>query len=174
MRTPVKSSTMAGPDTKAKASVVMITRSARPSSRAGPERAGPVTTTTTGTMPEQAARARAARPHPCSEATPSDTSAPLEASTITMRDAQVEGRGRRRPHGLAVLDGQRPPAEGGHRPHHHGRPPAELLDAGPHRSGDQSTEDRCGGGLKGHRPMLRIPVDRCASDCSFAGCGMVP
>ena len=83
MRMPVNSSTMAGPETKAKASVVMMTRSASPRRRAGPDSAGPVTTTTTGTMPEQPARARAARPQPWSEATPSDTSAPLDASTRT-------------------------------------------------------------------------------------------
>ena len=60
IRTPVNSSTMAGPETKAKASAVITTRSASPRSRAGPDSAGPVTTTTTGTMPEHMARARAA------------------------------------------------------------------------------------------------------------------
>ena len=84
MRTPVNSSTMAGPDTKANASAVITVRSASPRRRAGPESAGPVSTMTTGTTPEHAAKARAARPHPCSEATPSDTSAPLVARTRTM------------------------------------------------------------------------------------------
>ena len=84
MRTPVNCSTMAGPDTKAKASLVMTTRSARPRRNAGPEMAGPVTTTTTGTAPEHLVSARAACPHPCNETTPSDTSAPLEASTSTI------------------------------------------------------------------------------------------
>ncbi len=60
MRTPVKSSTMAGPETKAKASVVITTRSAMPNRSAGPEMAGPVTTTTTGTIPEHMVNARAA------------------------------------------------------------------------------------------------------------------
>ncbi len=83
IRMPVNSSTMAGPDTKAKASPVITTRSARPSSSAGPDSAGPVTTTTTGTRPEHEARARAARPQPWSEATPPDTSAPLDARTST-------------------------------------------------------------------------------------------
>src|SRR5664280_1814016 len=59
MRTPVNCSTMAGPDTKAKASLVMTTRSARPRRNAGPEMAGPVTTTTTGTAPEHLVSARA-------------------------------------------------------------------------------------------------------------------
>ncbi len=83
MRMPVNSSTMAGPDTNANASVVMTTRSAIPRRKAGPERAGPVTTTTTGTTPEHWVRARAACPHPCRAATPSETSAPLEDSTRT-------------------------------------------------------------------------------------------
>ncbi len=98
MRTPVKSSTMAGPETKAKASVVITTTSAMPSSRAGPESAGPVTTTTTGTIPEHMASARAACPHPWREATPSETSAPLDASTITMgiRKVRAEAAATRR------------------------------------------------------------------------------
>ncbi len=92
MRTPVKSSTMAGPDTKAYASEVITVRSDSPTKRAGPDSAGPVTTVRNGTIPEHEARARAARPQPCSEATPSDTSAPLEASTRTIgsRNAQAE------------------------------------------------------------------------------------
>ena len=45
--------------------------------------AGPVTTTTNGTTPEHRDSDRAAWPQPWSDATPSDTSAPLEASTST-------------------------------------------------------------------------------------------
>ena len=74
---------MAGPDTKATAAGVMTTRSAMPSMRAGPETTGPVTTAITGTTPEQAAMAAADPPQPCRASMPSDTSAPLEASSRT-------------------------------------------------------------------------------------------
>ena len=57
----------------------MITTSARPSSSAGPDTAGPVTTITIGTTPEQRTSSRAARPQPTSALTPSPMSAPLEA-----------------------------------------------------------------------------------------------
>ena len=49
-----------GPLTNAYASAVMTTWSARPSRSAGPDTAGPVTASTTGTMPEHSASARAA------------------------------------------------------------------------------------------------------------------
>ena len=140
-------------DTKAKASLVMTTRSASPRSSAGPDRAGPVTTITTGTMPEHMVRALAARPtvqrgHSVGHV------GPAGGQHHDQRDPEGQGRGGRHPHGLAVLDGQRPPADGGHRPHHHGRPAAEVFDPGLDRPGDQSAEDRCGGRIEGHRPML--------------------
>src|SRR5579871_3648048 len=61
----------------------MLTMSANPRSNAGPDTAGPVTARATGTIPEHAAIARAAVPHPCRAATPSNTSAPLDATTPT-------------------------------------------------------------------------------------------
>ncbi len=79
MRTPVNSVTIVGPLTNAYESAVMTTRSARPSRSAGPETAGPVTASTTGTMPEQSASARAASPQPWRAAMPSTMSAPLDA-----------------------------------------------------------------------------------------------
>ena len=81
--TPVNSSTICGPETKATASEFMTTRSDMPSSRAGPETTGPVTAVITGTMPLHLAMAAAAMPHPCRAATPSWTSAPLEATMKT-------------------------------------------------------------------------------------------
>ena len=80
---PVNSATIWGPETNATASEFMTTRSERPSSRAGPEMTGPVAAAMTGTMPLQRAMAAAARPQPCREATPSSTSAPLEATKKT-------------------------------------------------------------------------------------------
>jgi hypothetical protein len=61
----------------------MITWSAMPSSRAGPDTAGPSTTITVGTTPEQAVSARAAWPQPCSAARPSPMSAPVEESSTS-------------------------------------------------------------------------------------------
>ena len=61
----------------------MITTSARPSSSAGPDTAGPVTTTIMGTMPELRTISRAAPPQPTSASSPSPTSAPLEAMNTT-------------------------------------------------------------------------------------------
>ena len=52
-------------------------------SSAGPLTAGPSTTITTGTTPEQSAIARAARPHPCRAGRPSAMSAPLDRTTAT-------------------------------------------------------------------------------------------
>ena len=80
---PVNSATICGPDTKATASELITTRSERPSSSAGPETTGPVAAAMTGTCPLQRAMAAAARPHPWSAATPSRTSAPLEATKKT-------------------------------------------------------------------------------------------
>ena len=80
---PVNSATIWGPDTKATASELMTTRSERPSNSAGPETTGPVAAAITGTWPLQRAIALAARPHPCSAATPSRTSAPLDATKKT-------------------------------------------------------------------------------------------
>ena len=80
---PVNSATICGPDTKATASELITTRSESPSSRAGPETTGPVAAAITGTCPLQREIAAAARPHPCSAATPSRTSAPLEATKKT-------------------------------------------------------------------------------------------
>ena len=74
---------MAGPIRKATAAGVMTTRSAMPSRSAGPETTGPVATAITGTTPEQAAMAAADPPQPCRASMPSDTSAPLEASSST-------------------------------------------------------------------------------------------
>ena len=81
--TPVNWATIEGPETKATASAFMTTASQSPSISAGPERTGPVTAASTGTVPEQAAMAAAAVPQPWRASTPSDTSAPLEESTIT-------------------------------------------------------------------------------------------
>ena len=62
----------------------MTTASAMPSSSAGPDTARPVTTSDDGHDSRSSpARARAAVPQPCSEATPSLMSAPDEASTTT-------------------------------------------------------------------------------------------
>ncbi len=80
---PVNSATICGPETKATASELMTTRSERPRSSAGPETTGPVAAVITGTCPLQRAMAAAARPHPCRAATPSRTSAPLEATKKT-------------------------------------------------------------------------------------------
>ena len=68
IRIPVNSATICGPDTKAKASELITTRSASPSRRAGPETTGPVAAAITGTCPEHGrsrrppAPTRAARP----------------------------------------------------------------------------------------------------------------
>ena len=51
---------------------------------AGPDTLGPAATTTTGTTPEQRASSRAAAAQPSSAATPSDMSAPDEASRSTI------------------------------------------------------------------------------------------
>ena len=80
---PVNSATICGPDTKATASELMTTRSESPSRSAGPETTGPVAAAITGTCPLQREIAAAACPHPCSAATPSRTSAPLEATKKT-------------------------------------------------------------------------------------------
>ncbi len=82
-RIPVNPSTASGPDTKAKASGVITVTSARPSNSDGPEIAAPVTAARTGTDPEQAAMAAAARPQPCRASMPSDTSDPDDDSTTT-------------------------------------------------------------------------------------------
>ena len=74
----INSATIVGPETKAYASSVMITWSASPRRRAGPETAGPVTMRITGTMPEQAESAFAAWPQPWRAGMPSRMSAPLE------------------------------------------------------------------------------------------------
>ena len=64
--TPVNSATIWGPETNATASVLMTTRSERPSNRAGPETTGPVTAMSTGTI--AAARGdRLRRPAPTVE-----------------------------------------------------------------------------------------------------------
>ncbi len=81
---PVNSATICGPETKATASEFMTTRSERPSSSAGPETTGPVAAAMTGHLPAAArAMAAAARPQPCRAATPSSTSAPLDATKKT-------------------------------------------------------------------------------------------
>ena len=54
-----------------------------PSSNAGPDTAGPLTTMMVGTTPEQSVSARAASPHPCSADMPSAMSAPDEPMTAT-------------------------------------------------------------------------------------------
>ena len=78
MLTPVNSATIVGPVTNAYESVVITTKSAMPSNRAGPETAGPSTTMMIGTTPEQSVSAFAASPQPCNAANPSTMSAPLE------------------------------------------------------------------------------------------------
>jgi len=57
---PVICATIVGPDTNAYESLVMITRSQRPISNAGPDTAGPCTIAMLGTTPEQRLMARAA------------------------------------------------------------------------------------------------------------------
>ena len=74
---------MVGPETNAYESAVMMTKSLRPMSSAGPETAGPVTMVKVGMTPEQLAIARAAWPQPCSAAMPSRMSAPEEAIART-------------------------------------------------------------------------------------------
>src|SRR5207342_2640977 len=81
--TPVNSATMVGPLTNAYAASVITTWSARPSSSAGPDTAGPSTMMTVGTTPEQSASAFAARPQPCNAENPSTMSAPLDRITHT-------------------------------------------------------------------------------------------
>ena len=83
MATPVNSATIAGPVRNAYDAAVMTTKSASPSSSAGPDTAGPSTTMMTGTTPEQSAIAFAACPQPCSAAMPSTMSAPLDAMCAT-------------------------------------------------------------------------------------------
>src|SRR4051812_20332799 len=61
----------------------MITWSTIPRHSAGPETHTPVTIATVGTTPEASTSARAARPHPCSELTPSRMSAPVVSSHAT-------------------------------------------------------------------------------------------
>ena len=62
----------------------MIVKSARPSSNAGPETAGPSTTMIVGTRPEQAASADASRPQAWSAGIPSTMSEPaLEITSTT-------------------------------------------------------------------------------------------
>ncbi len=80
---PVNSATICGPDTKATASAFITTKSASPRSSAGPDTTGPVAAAMTGTWPLQREIAAAARPHPCRAATPSWTSAPLDATKNT-------------------------------------------------------------------------------------------
>ena len=60
--TPVNSATIVGPLTNAYDSSVITTRSAIPSSSAGPDTAGPSTTMMIGTTPEQSVSALAAQP----------------------------------------------------------------------------------------------------------------
>ena len=114
--TPVNSSTICGPETKATASEFMTTRSDMPSSRAGPETTGPVTAVITGTMPLHVAMAAAAMPHPCRAATPSWTSAPLRGHDEDERDAEVASLLSRfgQAHAVGVGDGS--PAHGGQGP----------------------------------------------------------
>src|SRR5438105_2204365 len=81
--TPVTPATAAGPVTYANASLVITTTSARPRSSDGPDTQGPVTTSTTGTIPDASPSARATRPQACSELMPSTTSAPELDSTPT-------------------------------------------------------------------------------------------
>ena len=57
---PVNSATIVGPETNAYESLVMITKSLRPISNAGPLTAGPVTMVKIGMMPEHIATRRAA------------------------------------------------------------------------------------------------------------------
>ena len=80
---PVNSATICGPDTNATASELITTRSESPKSSAGPDTTGPVAAAITGTCPLQREMAAAACPHPCSDATPSCTSAPLDATKNT-------------------------------------------------------------------------------------------
>ena len=80
---PVNSATICGPDTNATASELITTRSDNPKRSAGPDTTGPVAAAITGTRPLQREMAAAACPHPCSEATPSCTSAPLDATKNT-------------------------------------------------------------------------------------------
>ena len=58
----------------------MMTASASPRNRAGPDTAGPVTTMITGTTPEQRTSARAAVPQPCAAPMPAKMSAPLDST----------------------------------------------------------------------------------------------
>ena len=131
-RDPVNSATIDGPETKAYASSVMITKSASPMRRAGPDTAGPSSTTMTGTMPEQSAMARAACPHPWRAAMPSRMSAPLGAIDAT-RGTLVLGR----PSGLGevadAVDDSARAARGVHPGDHH-RTAVDVLDRGPHRA----------------------------------------
>src|SRR4051794_35872306 len=61
----------------------MTTWSTIPRHSAGPETHTPVTIATVGMTPNASTSARAARPHPCSELTPSRMSAPVVSSQAT-------------------------------------------------------------------------------------------
>ena len=90
--TPVTSATAAGPEMYASALGVMTTASARPSRSAGPDSSGPSRTATTGTTPEQRAKAFAARPQPSRAATPSPRSWPEDASAATNGNRRSSAR----------------------------------------------------------------------------------
>ena len=121
----MNSATICGPDTKATASELITTRSESPRRRAGPETTGPVAAAITGTCPLQREIAAAARPHPCSAATPSRTSAPLDATKKTKGIPSCAGLvgGLGEPHPVGVGDGAAP--HGAERPGDDGVAPAD-------------------------------------------------
>ena len=125
---PVNSATICGPETKATASELMTTRSERPSRSAGPETTGPVAAAMTGTWPLQREMAAAARPHPCSAATPSSTSAPLDATKKTKGMPELTGLVGRfgQPHTVRVRDGAA--SQGAERPGNDDVAPADPPD----------------------------------------------
>ena len=59
-------------------------------------------------------------------------------------------------HGVAVVERERPPPDVGGGADHHGRPTPELLDPGLDAAGDEAPDDRRGGSVQGHPPMVRI------------------
>ena len=147
-RIPVNPSTASGPDTKAKASGVITVTSARPSSSAGPEIAAPVTAARTGTDPEHAAMAAAARPQPCRASMPSETSDPDDDRTTTRGRRSASATPRRLGDGVAVGLGERAAVVPRHRARRRrrcarrGSPPRRVPSPGRGCAGGPGTRTR--------------------------------